>query len=71
MKDAILSHGGVEAVRVAVVEAAICETPEQRKIPGINKLNNFEFRNESVFARRAYGIGEGSQIITTEGHGGS
>ena len=65
MKDAILSHGGVKGIRVAVVEAAICETPEQRKIPGINKLNNFEFRNESVFTRGAYGIGEGSRIIMT------
>ena len=43
MKDAILSHGGVEGVRVAVVEAAICETPEQRKIPGIITLS-FEMR---------------------------
>ena len=65
MKDAILSHGGVKGIRVAVVEAAICKTPEQRKIPGINKLNNFEFRNESVFTRGAYGIGEGSRIIMT------
>lgn len=70
MKDAILSHGGVEGVRVAVVEAAIHETSEQRKIPGINKLKNFEFHDEGVLARRAYGIGEGSQITTTVGHGG-
>ena len=67
MKDAILSHGGVESVRVAVVEGPIRETPEKRKIPGINKLNNFEFRDEGLLARRAYGIGEGSQISTTEG----
>lgn len=71
MKDAILSHGGVEGVRVAVVEAAIVEKPDQRKIPGINKLNNFVFRENCVLARRAYDIGEGSQIITTGGHEGN
>ena len=40
MKKAILSRGGVEGVRVVVVDVAIQETPEKRKITGINKLNN-------------------------------
>ncbi len=70
LKDAILSYGGVEGVRVALVEAAIDEKPGERKIPGINKLNNFVFREDSVLARRAYDIGEGSQITTTGGHEG-
>lgn len=71
MKTAILSHGGVEGVRVAVVEASVNETPEQRKIPGINKLNNFEFKNDGLFARRAYAIGKGRKINTKHGQGGS
>ena len=71
MKTAILSHGGVEGVRVAVVEASINETPEERKIAGINKLNNFEFKNDGVFVRRAYAIGKGRKINTKHGQGGS
>ena len=67
MRDAILSHGGVGGVRVAVVEAAIPDTPDHKKIPGINKLNNFEYQGDIIVARRAYGIGEGSQIMTNEG----
>ena len=67
MKDAILSHGGVEGVRVAVVEAAIPDTSDHKKIPGINKLNSFEYRDDIIIARRAYGIGEGSQITTNGG----
>ena len=34
-----------------VVDASIQQTPEKRKIIGINKLNNFECRDEGVFAR--------------------
>ena len=73
MKTAILSHGGVEGVRVAVIED-ISEAPaaiEQIKIPGINKLNNFQIGAESVVARRAYCIGEGRRITETEGKRGS
>ena len=66
MKEAILSHGGVEGVRVVEVDAAIQEMPEKSKITGINKLNNFEYREEGVLARRAYGIGAGS-LITISG----
>ena len=40
MKEAILSHGGVKGVRIVVVDVAFQETPEKRKITGINKLNN-------------------------------
>ena len=66
VKDAILSHGGIEGVRVAVVETTIQEAPDKRKLHGINKLNNFEFRDDGcVLARRAYGIGEGSIINLT------
>ena len=66
MKEAILSHGRVEGVRVVVVDVAVQEAPDKRKISGINKLNNFEYREEGVLARRAYGIGTGS-LITISG----
>ncbi|KAK3729175.1 hypothetical protein QZH41_000580 [Actinostola sp. cb2023] len=41
MKDAILSYGGLQSVRVAVVETIEEAPSELTKIPGINKLNNF------------------------------
>ena len=66
MKEAILSHGGVEGVRLVVVDVAIQETPEKRKITGINELNNFEYRDRGVLGRRAYGIGTGP-LITISG----
>jgi len=71
MKDEILSYGGVQSVRAAVVET-IQEAPsELTKIPGINKLNNFLFDEEGVVARRAYGIGKGKRISSVEGCGGA
>ena len=54
MKTAILSHGGVEGIRVAVIED-ISEAPaaiEQVKIPRINKANNFQTGDESVIGGR-------------------
>ena len=68
MKDAIRSHGGVEGVREVVVDVSIQRTPEKRKIIGINKLNNFECRDEGVFVRRAYRISTGSLITISGGH---
>ena len=40
MKKTTLSRGGVEGARVVVVDVAIQETPEKRKITGIKELNN-------------------------------
>ncbi|KAK3731369.1 hypothetical protein QZH41_019552, partial [Actinostola sp. cb2023] len=64
MKDALLSSGGIEGVRVVSLETIdnpnISEhTP---KIPAISKLNNFEFSNSSIRVWRAYGIGAGKEI---------
>ena len=41
MREALLSHGGVEGVRVALAPS-INQRVELQKIPGINKLNNFQ-----------------------------
>ena len=63
MKDALLSYGGVEGVRVAAVERLEeHDVSDQQKIPGISKLNNFTFINGKLLARRAYGIGTGKEI---------
>ena len=61
MREALLSHGGVEGVRVALVPS-INERVELQKIPGINKLNNFQFTDGSLQAWRAYDIGPGKSI---------
>ena len=58
MEDALLSHGGIEGVRVAVTDSvedsAACDLP---KITGISKLNNFRFDDGKLLAWRAYAVG--------------
>ena len=63
LKKALLSHGGLDGVRVVSLDAII-ETPDESEtIPGITKLNNFEFSSAgSVTCWRAYGIGSGKTI---------
>ena len=62
MKEALLSHGGIHGCRVAVLPI-LCETLQQQKIPGISKLNNFEFSDGKLVAWRAYSIGSGKRIV--------
>jgi len=65
MKKALLSHGGVTGVRVAILLAVEEQEPaqQQQKIPGISKLNNFQYRDGHLLAWRAYGIGEGKRVV--------
>lgn len=69
-KTAILSHGGVTGVRVAVVDAAVaaCEVP-QVKLDGISMLNNFEFSGDTVTVWRAFDVGKGKQISKSKVEG--
>ena len=72
LKSALLSHGGVEGVRVAVMQSVEEEAvvDDNRKIIGINKLNNFEFKDEILVAWRSYGMGKAKEIAletTSEG----
>ena len=63
LKDALMSHGGIEGVRVVAMNAVndICLVEE--KIPSISKLNNFAFNAaDSITAWRDYGIGDGKEI---------
>ena len=73
MRDALLSHGGIEGVRVAVTESLPeelpaetpvqdGEKPEKPKIPGIRTLNNCRFTNGNLVAWKAYGIGSGKEV---------
>ena len=63
LKDALLSHGGIEGVRVVSMETIEDLVEDSRKIPAISKLNNFAFDGDNIRAWRAYGIGEGKEIV--------
>ena len=72
MQDALLSHGGIEGVRVVALERLEeHDVSDHQKIPSISKLNNFRFIDGKILARRAYDIGSGREIpvnhSTTEG----
>ena len=59
MEKAILSHGGLPGIRVAVLDClgGTEVTGPQQKIPGISKLNNFRFSPGGVKVWQAFGIG--------------
>ena len=72
LRDALISHGGIEGVRVACLDAVTKTLPvrETAKIPSISKLNNFELRDDGIKGWRAYSIGNGKEIkadISTTG----
>ena len=70
MEAALLSHGGVDGVRVVVIPRIQDVTVGQaEKIPGISKLNNFVFKNGRIRAWRAYGIGRGQIIKSRSAQG--
>ena len=63
IKDALLSHGGVEGVRVAVADSLEDSVSgELPKIAGISKLNNFHFTGGKLIAWRAYAVGSGKLL---------
>ncbi|PFX29456.1 hypothetical protein AWC38_SpisGene5756 [Stylophora pistillata] len=63
LKEALLSHGGLEGVRMVSLDT-IEETPDDAQtITGIPKLNNFEFSSMgSISCWRAYSVGQGKAI---------
>ena len=63
LKDALLSSGGIQGVRVVVLETIDSPKIEnEQMIPGISKLNNFKFSSKSITAWRAYDIGKGKVL---------
>lgn len=63
LKEALLSGGGINGVRIACLQIIDESKGDSGKIPNISKLNNFEF-NQTTFIKgwRAYGIGDGKKI---------
>ena len=49
-KDALLSHGGIDGVRVVAMETAEDLVEDSRKIPTISKLNNFAFSRRQHYS---------------------
>lgn len=68
MKTAIESHGGLTGCRVAVVEVDSSKDLDdtQRKIPGISLLYNFKYEEGGVRMWKAYNIGEGVFLSSSE-----
>lgn len=65
LKDAILSYGGIEGVRVTATDS-VCEAgmfENTPKIKGISKLNNFSYTKDGIRAWRAYDIGSGKVVL--------
>ena len=60
MKDALLSHGGIEGVRVAV--SGSLEESVTGELP---KLNNFRFSGGKLTAWRACVVGRGRLLDLT------
>lgn len=63
LRNALLSHGGLEGVRVVSLNAVTETQDDSPSITGITKLNNFRFSsNDSITCWRAYCIGRGKTI---------
>lgn len=66
LKEAILSHGGINGVRVAVIPAIEQQvtTTGQGKIDGISTLNNFKYSDDGskLTVWKAYEIGNGKVL---------
>lgn len=70
LETAILSHGGVTGVRVAVVDAAVgARDLPQVKIDNISTLNNFEFSRDKVTAWKAFDVSKGQEICKSKLYG--
>ena len=63
LKEALMSHGGIEGVWVFAMNDVNEISLVEEKIPSISKLNNFAFHAaDSITAWCAYGLGNGKEI---------
>ena len=64
MEKAVLSHGCLPGIRVAVLDrlGESESTASQQKITGISKLNNFSFCPGAAKMWQAFGSGPGKDI---------
>ena len=70
-KVAILSNGGINGVRVVLVDAGTegkCVIP-QVKLPGVSFLNNFKYSEHGITVWKAYEVGHGKLINPSQVEG--
>ena len=63
-RDAMLSNGGLNGVRVALVNASTegkCVLPHV-KLAGVSSLNNFQYSEQGITVWRAFQVGQGKLI---------
>lgn len=61
---AMLSDGGLNGVRVALVDASTegkCVLP-QVKLAGVSSLNNFQYSEQGITVWRAFQVGQGKLV---------
>ena len=60
IEKALTPQGGVPGARVSLIQGSFSDkvTVSTLKLPGISKLNNFEFEDEGVRVWRVYDVGE-------------
>ena len=61
-RDAMLSNGGLNGVRVALVDAGTegkCVLP-QVKLAGVSSLNNFQYSEQGITVWRVFQVGQGN-----------
>ena len=61
-QSAVLSNGGLQGVRIALVDGATVTPLPSMKWDGVSQYNNFEFSDDKLTAWKAYGIGSGKEI---------
>lgn len=72
LRDAITSEGGLNGVRVALVDADDTEMKPkvpQAKLAGISFLNNFEYSDKGVKVWKAFEVGKGKLLKKNEMEG--
>ena len=60
----MLTSGSVHGVRVAAVDAVVCEKSDETEVRwgGVSSLNNFQHSNDQITVWRAYNVGKGKVV---------
>ena len=72
-RDAMLSNGGLNGVRVALVDTGTegkCVLP-QVKLAGVSSLNNFQYSEQGITVWRAFQVGPGKLVNQSQIEGTS
>ncbi|XP_048588307.1 uncharacterized protein LOC125572200 [Nematostella vectensis] len=70
LKNAMLSYGGLQGVRIALVDASLIKQSLSAKWEGISFLNNFEYQGSVINSWRAFDVGRGKGFPVDDMQGG-